>query len=204
MGLFLFSPIRNRMVAQIRNDMFDKFMRLPLSYYSREQKGDLITRITDNVQDLDNQMLNQIQQVLVDIVTFLFLVATLFFISVPLSLFVLIILPIVGIATSFVSRSLKKKSLKLQNLKGRISAQVSESLDGLKTIRGYNTTRYAIEKFHAENDRFFHLNSRVLHRINLSSPVSEVLGTVAIVAILIIGGYLILSEKSLKPEAFIT
>ena len=204
MGLFLFSPIRNRMVAQIRNDMFDKFMRLPLSYYSREQKGDLITRITDNVQDLDNQMLNQIQQVLVDIVTFLFLVATLFFISMPLSLFVLIILPIVGIATSFVSRSLKKKSLKLQNLKGRISAQVSESLDGLKTIRGYNTTRYAIEKFHAENDRFFHLNSRVLHRINLSSPVSEVLGTVAIVAILIIGGYLILSEKSLKPEAFIT
>ncbi len=204
MGLFLFSPIRNRMVAQIRNDMFDKFMRLPLSFYSREQKGDLITRITTNVEDIDSQMLNQLQHVLVDLVSFIFLVATLFFISVPLSIFVLILLPIVGIATSFVSRSLKRKSHKLQNIKGLISAQISESLDGLKTIRSYNTTRYAVDKFHAENDRFYHLNSRVLHRINLSSPVSEVLGTIAIVAILIIGGYLILAEKSLKPEAFIT
>lgn len=204
MGLFLFSPIRNRMVAQIRNDMFDKFMRLPLSFYSREQKGDLITRITTNVEDIDNQMLNQLQHVLVDLISFIFLVATLFFISVPLSVFVLILLPIVGIATSFVSRSLKRKSHKLQNIKGLISAQISESLDGLKTIRSYNTTRYAVDKFHAENDRFYHLNSRVLHRINLSSPVSEVLGTIAIVAILIIGGYLILAEKSLKPEAFIT
>ncbi|MDE6493181.1 MAG: ABC transporter ATP-binding protein/permease [Bacteroidales bacterium] len=204
MGLYLFSPIRNRVVAQIRNDMFRKFMLLPLSYYAREQKGDLITRITANVQDIDNQMLNQLQQVLVDIVTFIFLVSALFFISVPLSLFVLVLLPIVGMATSFVSRSLKKKSRKLQNINGRISSQVSESLDGLKTLRSYNTTHYAIGKFQAENRRYFHLNSRVLHRINLSSPVSEVLGTIAIVAILVIGGYLILSEKSLKPEAFIT
>ncbi|MCM1169057.1 MAG: ABC transporter ATP-binding protein/permease [Bacteroides sp.] len=204
MGLYLFSPIRNRMVAQMRNDMFRKYMSLPLSYYSRQQKGDLISRITDNTQEVDNQMLNQIQEVLVDIVTFIFLVAALFFISVPLSLFVLVILPVIGVATSFISRSLKRKSRQLQNLKGQIAAQVAESLDGLKTIRSYNSTDYAVGKFRKDNDFFYTLNSRVLHRINLSSPVSEVLGTIAIVVILIVGGYLILSQHSLRPEAFIT
>lgn len=204
MGLYLFSPIRNRMVAQLRNDLFQKFMTLPLSYYAHQQKGDLLSRITDDTQAIDNQMLNQVQEVLVDIITFIFLVAALFFISVPLSLFVLVLLPLIGMATSFISRSLKRKSHQLQNLKGRIAAQVSESLDGIKTIRGYNTTAYALNKFQKDNDAFYKLNSRVLHRINLSSPVSEVLGTIAIVAILIIGGYLILSRHSLKPEAFIT
>lgn len=204
MGLYLFSPIRNRMVAQLRNDLFQKFMTLPLSYYAHQQKGDLLARITDDTQAIDNQMLNQVQEVLVDIITFIFLVAALFFISVPLSLFVLVLLPLIGMATSFISRSLKRKSHQLQNLKGRIAAQVSESLDGIKTIRSYNTTAYALNKFQKDNDAFYKLNSRVLHRINLSSPVSEVLGTIAIVAILIIGGYLILSRHSLKPEAFIT
>ena len=204
MGLYLFSPIRNRMVAQLRNDLFQKFMTLPLSYYAHQQKGDLLSRITDDTQAIDNQMLNQVQEVLVDIITFIFLVAALFFISVPLSLFVLVLLPLIGMATSFISRSLKRKSYQLQNLKGRIAAQVSESLDGIKTIRSYNTTAYALNKFQKDNDAFYKLNSRVLHRINLSSPVSEVLGTIAIVAILIIGGYLILSRHSLKPEAFIT
>ncbi|MCM1532084.1 MAG: ABC transporter ATP-binding protein/permease [Bacteroides sp.] len=204
MGLYLFSPIRNRMVAQMRNDMFKKYMTLPLSYYSQQQKGDLISRITDNTQEVDNQMLNQIQEVLVDIITFIFLVAALFFISVPLSLFVLVILPVIGVVTSFISRSLKRKSRQLQDLKGHIAAQVSESLDGMKTIRSYNTTPYAVNKFRKDNDSFYRLNSNVLHRTNLSSPVSEVLGTIAIVVILVVGGYLILSQHSLRPEAFIT
>lgn len=204
MGLYLFSPIRNRMVAQMRNDLFLKFMTLPLSYYARQQKGDLLSRITEDTQAIDNQMLNQVQEVLVDIITFIFLVAALFFISVPLSLFVLVLLPLIGMATSFISRSLKRKSFQLQNLKGNIASQVSESLDGIKTIRSYNTTTYALDKFRKDNNAFYKLNNHVLHRINLSSPVSEVLGTIAIVAILIIGGYLILSRHSLKPEAFIT
>lgn len=204
MGLYLFSPIRNRMVAQMRNDLFLKFMTLPLSYYARQQKGDLLSRITEDTQAIDNQMLNQVQEVLVDIITFIFLVAALFFISVPLSLFVLVLLPLIGMATSFISRSLKRKSFQLQNLKGNIASQVSESLDGIKTIRSYNTTAYALNKFRKDNNAFYKLNNHVLHRINLSSPVSEVLGTIAIVAILIIGGYLILSRHSLKPEAFIT
>ena len=202
MGLYLFIPIRNQMVARLRNDMFHKFMILPLSFYA--QKGDLISRISNNTQDVDTQMLNQIQQVMVDVVTFIFLIAALFFISTPLTICVLILLPLIGVLTSFLSRSLKRKSKRLQDTIGRISAQVTESLEGIKTLRSYNTTGYALRKFEAENALFFKLNTRVFRRLYSSHPLNEVLGTTAVALILVIGGYLILSDKSLRPEAFIT
>lgn len=204
MGLYLFIPIRNQMVARLRNDMFHKFMILPLSFYANQQKGDLISRISNNTQDVDTQMLNQIQQVMVDVVTFIFLIAALFFISTPLTICVLILLPLIGVLTSFLSRSLKRKSKRLQDTIGRISAQVTESLEGIKTLRSYNTTGYALQKFEAENALFFKLNTRVFRRLYSSHPLNEVLGTTAVALILVIGGYLILSDKSLRPEAFIT
>ena len=204
MGLYLFIPIRNKMVARLRNDMFHKFMILPLSFYANQQKGDLISRISNNTQDVDTQMLNQIQQVMVDVVTFIFLIAALFFISTPLTICVLILLPLIGVLTSFLSRSLKRKSKRLQDTIGRISAQVTESLEGIKTLRSYNTTGYALRKFEAENALFFKLNTRVFRRLYSSHPLNEVLGTTAVALILVIGGYLILSDKSLRPEAFIT
>lgn len=204
MGLYLFIPIRNQMVAKLRNDMFHKFMILPLSFYANQQKGDLISRISNNTQDVDTQMLNQIQQVMVDVVTFIFLIAALFFISTPLTICVLILLPLIGVLTSFLSRSLKRKSKRLQDTIGRISAQVTESLEGIKTLRSYNTTGYALRKFEAENALFFKLNTRVFRRLYSSHPLNEVLGTTAVALILVIGGYLILSDKSLRPEAFIT
>ena len=204
MGLYLFIPIRNQMVARLRDDMFHKFMILPLSFYANQQKGDLISRISNNTQDVDTQMLNQIQQVMVDVVTFIFLIAALFFISTPLTICVLILLPLIGVLTSFLSRSLKRKSKRLQDTIGRISAQVTESLEGIKTLRSYNTTGYALRKFEAENALFFKLNTRVFRRLYSSHPLNEVLGTTAVALILVIGGYLILSDKSLRPEAFIT
>ena len=203
MGLYLFIPIRNRMVAKLRNDMFHKFMILPLSYYAKQHKGDLISRISNNTQDVDTQMLNQIQQVMVDVATFIFLVAALFFISPQLTICVIILLPLIGFLTSFISRSLKRKSKKLQDTIGRISSQVTESLEGIKTIRSYNTTGYALRKFDAENALFFKINTRVLHRVYSGHPLNEVLGTTAVAFILVIGGYFIIAKQSLRPEAFI-
>ncbi len=204
MGLYLFIPIRNQMVARLRDDMFHKFMILPLSFYAKEQKGDLISRISNNTQDVDTQMLNQIQQVMVDVATFIFLIAALFFISTPLTVCILILLPLIGTLTSLVSRSLKRKSKRLQDTLGRISSQVTESLEGMKTIRSYNTTSYALKKFKKENEMFFSTNTKVLQRVYASHPLNEILGTSAVAVILIIGGYFIIADQSLRPEAFIT
>lgn len=204
LGLYLFIPIRNKIVAQLRNDIYRKFLILPMSYYAREQKGDLISRISHNAQDIDNQMLNQIQQILVDVITLAALVIALFLISTPLSLFVLIIIPLTGGITSLLSRVLKRKSKELRNSTGRISSQITETLEGIKTLRSYNTCDYAVKKFDDENELFYKLNSKVEQRLSLSSPLNEVLGMAAVAAILIMGGYLIVSKQSLRPEAFIT
>lgn len=203
LGLYWFTPIRNKIVARLRSDMFHKFMILPLSYYAKAQKGDLLSRISYNTQDVDSQILNQIQQALVDLITVIFLIAMLFFISVPLTVFVLIMLPVIGLTTSFISRSLKRSSRELQNSVGRISALVTQSLEGMKTIRSYNASEKAISKFTDENRIFHKYNRLVGYRVVLSSPLNEILGTMAVVAILIAGGYLILHEKTLRPEVFV-
>lgn len=203
MGLYWFTPIRNKVVARMRNDLFHKFLILPLSFYAQSQKGDLLARISYNTQDVDSQILNQVQQSLVDVITVIILVAMLFFISVPLTLFVLALIPVIGLATSFISRSLKRRSRDLQNSIGRISSQVTQSLEGIKAIRSYNATGNAIGKFTDESRLFYKLNRRVEYRLTLSSPINEVLGTAAVVTILIAGGFLILRTRTLRPEIFI-
>lgn len=203
LGLYWFTPIRNKMVATLRQDLYHKYLILPLSFYTKAQKGDLLSRISHNTQDVDNQMLNQIQQVLVDVITLLLLVAMLFFISVPLTVFIVILIPVIGWITSFVSRSLRRKSKALQESVGRISSQASQSLEGVKTIRSYNATEDAVERFRKENNVFYRLHRHVGYRTSVASPLNEVLGTAAVVAALMMGGWLILHEKSLRPEVFI-
>lgn len=203
LGLYWFTPIRNKMVATLRKDLYHQYLILPLSFYTKAQKGDLLSRISHNTQDIDNQMLNQIQQVLVDVITLLFLVAMLFFISVPLTVFIIILIPVVGGITSLVSRSLRRKSKALQDSVGRISSQASQSLDGMKTIRSYNATEDAVGRFKKENAVFYRLHRHVGYRMSVASPLNDVLGTTAVVAALMMGGWLILHEKSLRPEVFI-
>lgn len=204
LGLYLFIPIRNRIVAQLRNDIYRKLTILPLSYFAQEQKGDLLSRISHNAQDIDNLMLNQIQQALVDVITLIALVAALFLISTQLSVFVLIVIPVIGGITAVLSKVLKRKSKDLRSSSGRISSQLTETLEGIKTIRSYNTQEYAADKFDKENEVFYRLNSKVEQRLSLSSPLNEVLGMAAVAAILIMGGYLIVEKGTLRPEAFIT
>ena len=203
LGLYWFTPIRNKMVATLRQDLYHQYLILPLSFYTKAQKGDLLSRISHNTQDVDNQMLNQIQQVLVDVITLVFLVAMLFFISVPLSVFILVLVPVIGYITSLVSRSLRRKSKALQDSVGRISSQTSQSLDGVKTIRSYNATDDAVERFKKENAIFYRYHRHVGYRTSVASPLNDILGTTAVVAALMMGGWLILHEKSLRPEVFI-
>ncbi|MEG2665526.1 MAG: ABC transporter transmembrane domain-containing protein [Bacteroidales bacterium] len=206
LGLYYFTPIRNGVVASLRNDLYIRLIILPLSFFSVHKKGDLMSRLSSDLQEIDENILKQIQQVLIDIVTFLFMLAALFFISTPLTLFVLFILPIAGISTGFLSKSLRRSSPKQQASLGRLTSQLEESIQGIKTIRSYNTTSFSIAKFKQENTVFNNLKIQVCHRVDLSSPVSEFIGTIAIVGLLILGGYFILGSEStsISPEAFIT
>lgn len=205
LGLYLFTPIRNNVVARMRNDLFERLMVLPLSFFAVQQKGDLISRISNDVQEIDESVLKQVQQVLTDLAMVILLVAGLFMISTRLSLVVLAILPITGFATGFFSKTLRRSSPKQQASQGRLVTQTEESIEGVKTLRSYNTVPFSIARFKAESQLFYKLKVKVLRRVDLGSPVSEVIGTLAVVCILVAGGYFILTGRGgLSPEGFIT
>lgn len=205
LGLYLFTPIRNSVVARMRNDLFERLMVLPLSFFASQRKGDLISRLSSDVQEIDEGVLNQVQQVLTDLAMVILLVAGLFMLSARLSLIVLVLLPVTGFLTGFFSKMLRRASPKQQASLGRLITQTEETVDGIKTLRSYNTEDFSIDRFKAEGERFYDLKVKVLRRVDLGSPVSEVIGTVAVVCILMVGGYYILGERGvLSPEAFIT
>lgn len=205
MGLYLFTPIRNQVVARIRNDLFERLMVLPLSFFAGQKKGDLMSRISSDVQEIDESILKQIQQVLTDLALVLLLVAGLFMMSVRLTLFVMVLLPITGFMTGFFSKTLRRASPKQQASLGRLVSQTEETIEGVKTLRSYNTEPFSIARFREELDYFYRIKVRVLRRVDLGSPVSEVIGTIAVLGILVFGGYYILGQQSvLSPEVFIT
>lgn len=205
LGLYLFTPIRNNVVARMRNDLFERLMVLPLSFFAVQKKGDLMARVSGDVQEIDESVLKQVQQVLTDLAMVILLVVGLFMLSTRLSLVVLLILPITGFMTGFCSKTLRRASPKQQASQGRLVTLTEESIEGVKTLRSYNTVPFSINRFREENKRFYKLKVRVLRRVDLGSPVGEVIGTLAVVCILVAGGYFILDGRgSLSPETFIT
>ena len=205
MGLYLFTPIRNHAVAQIRCDLFSRLMILPLSFFSSQRKGDLLSRLSSDIQEIDEAVLKQVQAVLTDLFMIIFLVSALFMLSTPLTLVVMVLLPVTGFLTGYFAKTLRRASPKLQAGLGNLVIQTEESIEGVKTLRSYNTTAFSIAKFKADNERYYNLKVPLLRRHELGSPLNEVVGTLAIVIILVVGGYYILEQKgSLSPEAFIT
>ena len=205
LGLYLFTPIRNNVVARMRNDLFERLMVLPLSFFAAQRKGDLISRLSGDVQEIDEGVLKQVQQVLTDLAMVILLVAGLFTLSARLSLIVLVLLPVTGFLTGFFSKTLRRASPKQQASLGRLITQTEETIDGVKTLRSYNTEAFSVNRFKEEGERYYNLKVKVLRRVDLGSPVSEVVGTLAVVCILVAGGYYILEDRGvLSPEAFIT
>ncbi|MEG1762409.1 MAG: ABC transporter ATP-binding protein [Bacteroidales bacterium] len=197
LGLYFFTPIRNGVLESLRNDLYRRLLILPISFYSFHRKGDLLSRLSNDIQEIDENILKQIQQVLIDFLLFIFMLGALFFISPPLTLAVLIILPFAGLLIGSFSRSLRKISPQLQILVGSLGAQTEESIQGLKTIKSFNTIPYSTFTYQALNAKMTKLRTIVCRRTDLSSPLSEFIGTISIVVLLILGGFFILHSAGI-------
>lgn len=205
LGLYFFTPIRNGAIEKLRNDVYFKLLILPLSFYSLNKKGDLLSRLSSDIQEIDETILKQIQQFLIDIVLFIIMFIALFLISVPLTIAVLLLLPIAGGATATLSKSLRKASPKMQSLSGNLSCQLEESIQGIKNIKSYYNNDFVVAKYKQTNSLFSKLKTFVYRRSDLSSPLSEFIGTLSIVILLLLGGFLILKDGvSMPAEALIT
>ena len=198
-------PLRNGIVRDIRNKIYRKILVLPLGFFSEERKGDIIARMTGDVQEIDNSIMNSLEMLFKDPMTILISLAVMISMSWSLTLFVFILLPVVGYFIGKVGKSLKKPSMRGQNKMGELLSTIEESLTGLRIIKAFNAEEKVKDHFAKQNTEYYHLMNTLMWRRYLAHPMSEFLGTLVIVIVLWYGGSLVLNKQStLSAEVFIT
>ena len=203
MSMFFITYLRNGVVKNIRNDIYKSIIKLSLSYYSEKKRGDIVARISSDVQELDHSFLSIFELIVKDPLMVLFTLLSMFLISPKLSIFVIVFIPICGFVISLVGKSLRRKSLKVQKEQGQFISLVDETLSGMKILKIFNAEEKFQKKFTNSTIRFYKFSNSVLNRKNLASPLSEFLGITAIAGVLWVGGMMVLKENSLDASAFI-
>jgi subfamily B ATP-binding cassette protein MsbA len=187
--------IRSGIVRDLREGLFHKVLRLPLSYFTSSRKGDIMTRISNDVQEIELSVIASLTIMFRDPITVIIFVAYLFITSFTLSILALVLLPVSGWLISRTGRTLKSSSLKGQVYLGRLLSIVEESLTGLRIIKGFNAQQKMKTQFALINRDYAKVYKRVTRKAYLASPLSEFLGTVVVMVLLYIGGLLALNGK---------
>ncbi len=204
-ALFFLAPLRNGVVKELRQNLFDKILHLPLSYFSEKRKGDIIARVTTDVNEVEWSVINTLESTFREPLIIIFFLVAMIIISPTLTIFVLVLLPITGFVIGGIGKSLKRKSKKAQDKLGILMSIIEESLSGLRIIKAFNAERYQKVKFMRENRSHAKLLTSVLNRRELSSPLSEFLGITVVAVVLWFGGRMVLSgAEQLTDVTFIT
>jgi len=204
LAMFYLAPIRNGVVKDIRNKLYLKVLILPLSYYSEQKKGDIIARMTSDVQEIEWSIMSSLEMMFRDPIAIISYLVALFVISPSLSVFVLLLLPVSGFFIGRIGRSLKRTSVKGQKQLGIILSIIEETISGLRIIKAFNAINLAEQNFHGTNNKYTRLMIRLYRKRDLASPLSEFLATSVLVVVLWFGGRLVLSpENPLDAAIFI-
>ena len=197
LGMYFLANVRNGVVKDLRNDLYNKVLILPLSYYSEQRKGDIISRMTADVQEVEWSIMSSLEMIFRDPIQIISFVITLFLISPKLSVFVLVLLPISGFLIGRIGKSLKRSSQKGQLRMGTILSMIEETLSGLRIIKAFNAISFADRKFKKTNQEYTRLMIRLYRKRDLASPLSEFLGAVVLSVVLWFGGLLIFTPGNL-------
>ncbi len=193
---FVLAPIRAFLVRDIRNDIYRKVLKLPLSFYTEARKGDVIARISNDVQEIEASILSSLQMLFRDPITIIVYMVILFSISANLTLTVLLVLPLTGFLIGRIGKSLRRTAFRGQQRLGELLALLEETLGGLRIIKAFNGEEQMKERFFSTNHRFALLIRKVVRRRYLASPISEVMATIALMVILAYGGSLVLGGSN--------
>ena len=197
-------PMRSGIVRDIRNYVYNKITALPISFFTSERKGDVMARMSGDVAEIENSIMASLDMMFKNPVMIIVCLGMMIAISWQLTLFVLILLPLAGIVMGRVGKRLKRKSLEGQQQWGTLMSNIEETLGGLRIIKAFNAEDKVRNRFHRENDTFFHISNKVARRQSLAHPMSEFLGTAAIAIVLWFGGTLILNgTSSINAASFI-
>ncbi len=203
-ALFFSTLIRNGVIKDLKKNIYEKIVVLPLEYFSKNKKGDLISRMSSDVNEVQNSFLSIIEIFIRDPLTIIFTLGAMFIISYKLTVFVIIFIPFSGFIISFIGKTLKKKSLLVQKEQAELTSITEETINGIKIIKSFLAEKFFISKFEVTNSRFLNFSNKLINRQNIAAPLSEFLGILVIGVLLWYGGKLVLIEMELKPAAFIT
>lgn len=189
-------PLRSGVVRDIRDAVYDKIVSLPIGFFTSERKGDVMARMSGDVAEIENSIMSSLDMMFKNPVMIVVCLLMMVFISWQLTLFVLVLLPVAGMAMGRIGKSLKRKSLEGQQQWGRIMSYIEETLGGLRIIKAFNAEGKVERRFHDATQLFYKLSNRVMRRQALAHPMSEFLGTITIAIVLWFGGSLILRNSA--------
>lgn len=204
LAVHFLAPMRTGIASNIRQQLYDKILRLQVLYFSDQRKGDILTRFSNDVQEVEYGILHFLEVAFKEPVTIIATLVTMLILSPALTLFVLIILPLSGYIIGRIGKSLKHASASAQQLQGSINSMAEETISGIRVIKSFTAEENLSEKFRNINDRHNKIGTGMIRRRDLSTPLSEFLGISVVVVVLFIGGKMIIHHSSpLSAEAFI-
>ncbi|HXR83870.1 MAG TPA: ABC transporter ATP-binding protein [Hanamia sp.] len=203
LSIYILTPIRNLIVNDMRTSMFKKILELPIGYFNDQKKGDIMSRLTNDLSDVETSSVNLLESLFREPVTILLFLAYMVVLSPQLTLFLILLLPIAGFIIGRIGRSLKKQSRMLQEKLGAILSTIEETLSGIRVIKAFNAEKKQFKKFIVQNTELLHIKNKAIRKRDSASPVSEVLGVTAIICVLWYGGRLVLNNTFLDPGDFL-
>lgn len=203
LSIYILTPIRNLIVNDMRTAMYKKILELPIGYFNDQKKGDIMSRLTNDLSDVETSSVNLLESLFREPVTIILFLAYMVVLSPQLTLFLILLLPIAGWIIGRIGRSLKKQSTALQEKLGAILSTIEETLSGIRVIKAFNAEKKQFKKFEDENYELLVIKNRAIRKRDSASPVSEVLGVTAIVCVLWYGGRLVLNNTFLDPGDFL-
>lgn len=192
----ILNPLRNTVMRQLRDDMFSKALSLPIGFFTEERKGDLVSRMTNDVNEVEVSVMSVIETIIREPLTIIFTLVTMIAISPQLTLSLLVFLPIAGFVIGKVGKSLKRPSNEAQEQLGEMLGNIDETLTGMRVVKAFNAERHQQLRFRQINNTLLRIRNKISARRDAGSPLSETLGIIVVSAILWWGGYLIFTGNT--------
>jgi subfamily B ATP-binding cassette protein MsbA len=203
LATYFMAPVRNGIIYDLRKELFDKFLDLPLSYYSTEKKGKLLSSMTTDVQEIEWSILNVIDAIFKSPIIIAGSIFFMIYISPQLTAFVAVLLVFTAFIIGGISKNLKKESGKAQEKVAELTSTLEETIGGIRIIKGFGAEKHLSKRFEQENSSFRNILTALIWRRDLSSPLSEFLGITVVTFLLYYGSVLVFEDK-LQPETFFT
>ena len=203
LSFYFLAPIRNAVTRKYSKLLYNKILQLPIGYFTEQRKGDILSRSSNDIAELETSIMGALEGMIKEPLNIIGIIIVLFFISVKLTLFVFVLLPLAGLIVGRIGRSLKKQTNRAQVKWGEIMTQMEETLTGLRIIKAFNAEGRVKKSFFGLIDEIFLIKNKILYKRDLASPLSESLGVIILCCVLWFGGKLVLSGEILSGSSFI-